>query len=93
MNENQYDALVMSNDLGVTLGGLVEDASADELAALDQVRTGLFRIGEIDAQGARMIVQAIQGLAAGFCGTPGIRDRGGGAARVCRVCRDLGPRV
>ena len=64
INEDQYQALLMSNDLDVTLAGLVEGASKDELGALDQVRTGLRAIGEIDAEGSRAIVRAIGGIRA-----------------------------
>ena len=78
INDLQYEALLTSNDLGETLSDLVETASAEELRALDQVRTGLFRIGEIDAQGSRAIVQAIQGLGAALAlGGGGVGGGGG----------------
>ena len=64
INDDQYEALIESNDLGMTLAGLVEGASRDELSALGQVRTSLFRLGELDAQGSRSIVQAIEALGA-----------------------------
>ena len=79
LNDLQYEALLTSNDLGETLGGLVETATVEELRALDQVRRGLLRVGEIDALGSRLIVQAIGALAAALAGGASTGPGGGGS--------------
>ena len=62
INEEQYQSLLESNNIGETLNSLIDTASQSELRALDQVRSAAFRIGDLTALSSRSIVSAISAL-------------------------------